>query len=822
MTTQPFPRINFSAGELTPRLQARQDVETVSHGASHLKNMIVTPFGGLERRRGTRLVYRAGKDAGGIRLIPFMSSENDQLLLELGAGYMRFIMESGPLLSPTGTPLSITTPWLTEKVLSELQYQQINDYVYFTHRDIPPQLLVRRNNYNWELGDLVLNTPPCESMLESEALLTFSPDTGASGASYKLQSSLPLFSYAMFDHEIVRITTFHDEQLVTPTCGVPPCFSTLNAVILADTAFCVERDGWSYCYRAIRHFVPGNYTGSDNPADYPDFFQPGVIAHDPITVQGKWSLQTFEEWTAEWALQKTQLFGSQGTPANWKSVKKLVQNSDRRQNYSISGEEEVPTALRLLLICWKTGQKTGVPELRAEECSHDHFLNIVFISDDYTAYAAPCRKPELFPLGSGSTMNWSFGAFGFRNGYPGCVEFHQGRLWFGGTRRQSQTVWGSAVDDLHNFTPGTADDAPLTLTLAASQQNNITWMLSMKGLLIGTNEGEWVLKTTDSAPVNLRNCAFERQSGLGSACRDSIQAENSAFFIQRGSNKIREFIYSLESDGYMAQDASLLAGHMLEKGVTDWTSCQAESLQIWCLLQDGTLACMTHNRSQNIVAWHPHEIAGGKVLALARLHQQDSTMDNLWMAVLRQMDGQPLVCLERISPSSLWLDCHMTLAAEQGQFSTLKHLAGMTARAIPSSNLQESVDITVDINGHALLPTPYANSSGYWTVGIPYSSEIVTMPLESAELAGIRKHQVKANILLLESCLDFSFGTGNDDDWLPFEAERHNMTSRFSGYVPVTHAHPGGRQIRLGLKTDSSGPFNILAVVPDMSLILEG
>ena len=69
MAKQVLQRLSFTAGELTPWLAGRADLDPVSRGASRLINFLVSPFGGLRRRPGTRLVARAGCRDGMVRLV---------------------------------------------------------------------------------------------------------------------------------------------------------------------------------------------------------------------------------------------------------------------------------------------------------------------------------------------------------------------------------------------------------------------------------------------------------------------------------------------------------------------------------------------------------------------------------------------------------------------------------------------------------------------------------------------------------------------------------------------------------------------------------
>ena len=49
-------RASFAAGELSPRLQGRVDLDIYKKGLRRLENFIVSSSGGLEFRRGAELV----------------------------------------------------------------------------------------------------------------------------------------------------------------------------------------------------------------------------------------------------------------------------------------------------------------------------------------------------------------------------------------------------------------------------------------------------------------------------------------------------------------------------------------------------------------------------------------------------------------------------------------------------------------------------------------------------------------------------------------------------------------------------------------------
>lgn len=87
---------SFVAGELSPRLQSRDELDQYHQGCRQLRNMVVTPHGGVTRRPGTAFVCGALTDAPGeSRLVPFTPAEGTSFVLELAANTIRVYTAEG-------------------------------------------------------------------------------------------------------------------------------------------------------------------------------------------------------------------------------------------------------------------------------------------------------------------------------------------------------------------------------------------------------------------------------------------------------------------------------------------------------------------------------------------------------------------------------------------------------------------------------------------------------------------------------------------------------------------------------------------------------
>ena len=89
---------NFTGGELSPRLDGRNDLNKYASGCKTLENMIVYPHGSAARRSGTQFVAEVKNSAAKTRLIPFEFSTTQTYMLEFGNQYIRFYKDNGQIL----------------------------------------------------------------------------------------------------------------------------------------------------------------------------------------------------------------------------------------------------------------------------------------------------------------------------------------------------------------------------------------------------------------------------------------------------------------------------------------------------------------------------------------------------------------------------------------------------------------------------------------------------------------------------------------------------------------------------------------------------
>mgnify|MGYP003311510745 FL=1 len=99
------PLTNFTAGELSPRLDGRTDFARYFNGCKKLQNFTVQAQGGVARRPGFQFVAEARDGSLSSptksRLIPFEFNVTQSYILEFGNNYFRVLKDDGIIVFDT-------------------------------------------------------------------------------------------------------------------------------------------------------------------------------------------------------------------------------------------------------------------------------------------------------------------------------------------------------------------------------------------------------------------------------------------------------------------------------------------------------------------------------------------------------------------------------------------------------------------------------------------------------------------------------------------------------------------------------------------------
>ena len=170
---------NFTAGELSPRLDGRNDLAKYSAGCATVENMVIYPHGAAARRPGTQFVASVKTPAAKTRLIPFEFSTEQTYILEFGNQYIRFYRNNGQIESG-GSPYEISTPYLTAE-LFDIKFAQSADVMYLTHPNHQTRKLSRTGHTSWTLAAVEFTNGPYLDTNTTATTLTTSAHTVGTG-----------------------------------------------------------------------------------------------------------------------------------------------------------------------------------------------------------------------------------------------------------------------------------------------------------------------------------------------------------------------------------------------------------------------------------------------------------------------------------------------------------------------------------------------------------------------------------------------------------------------------------------------------------------
>ncbi|WP_027361842.1 hypothetical protein [Halodesulfovibrio aestuarii] len=315
--------------------------------------------------------------------------------------------------------------------------------------------------------------------------------------------------------------------------------------------------------------------------------------------------------------------------------------------------------------------------------------------------------------------------------YPSSVQFYQQRLCFAATNNQPQTIWMSQSGSYNNFniSDPLRDDDSVAATIAAERVNKIEWMVPGRQLIVGTAGSEWSLSGGENKAVTPSSIKFERQSVIGAAPLAPLVVGENILFLQQGGKVIRELQYSLQKDGYMGTELSILSEHLLKDNpVVSWAYQQEPYSVVWCVLSDGSLAAFTYEREHDVIGWHKHS-SEGYFESVCCIHGDRG--DELWCVVTRVVNGKNCRYVERLAPygvngieEQFFVDSGVSYHGEKAEtFSGLEHLEGKSIQA-----LADGFVIPPQVVSEGSITLSHAASVVH--IGLPYTSELIPMEQE--------------------------------------------------------------------------------------------
>jgi hypothetical protein len=417
------------------------------------------------------------------------------------------------------------------------------------------------------------------------------------------------------------------------------------------------------------------------------------------------------------------------------------------------------------------------------------------------------------------------GLFGSTNNYPGRVTLFQQRLALAGTNASPETVWMSRTGDYQNFTRSRSlrPDDRVEFTLAGAQINRIRAMLPFRDLLLMTSAAEFAVNGPDGAIV-AENPIVTQYGQSGSIAVRPLVVDDTALFVDRTGNAVRDLRFAFEQDGYAGNELTIFAPHFFEgKRIVDWTFCQAPYSIIWTVLDDGTLLSLTYKREHQIWAWTEHDI-GGDVLSVTSIREGNE--DALYLLVRRTINGQSRQYIERLHSrqftdvaDAFFVDCGLSFAGNPPSktFTGLGHLEGEAVAVLADGSVIEGLTVT---GGEITLPTAASKVH----VGLPYTAEIENLPpaidLQDVGSGRGRPHAVSKVRVQVEKTRGIEIA-GADRIFYPYVNTPADLSQPFAmktGMIDVTVGAGWNSDGTVVIRQRYPLPMTVLGISPELSI----
>lgn len=329
-------------------------------------------------------------------------------------------------------------------------------------------------------------------------------------------------------------------------------------------------------------------------------------------------------------------------------------------------------------------------------------------------------------------------------GWPKSATFHEGRLYFGGSKSRPNTIWGSNVIDYFNFNTGSGlDDEAVEATINTNQLNSIVNIIASADLRIFTTGGEFVVIQSEDSPVTPSNFLVRPQTRLGSKPGVPTEDLNGAsVFVQRQGKSLNAFQFGSGTKSYQIQQVSVLSSHLIKNPVdlAARRSTSTDEADTLFLVNgdDGSMAVYSLLVGQNVIA--PSQFTtDGEFIAVA------VEISDVYVIVKRTVNSATKYILEKFNP-----DLTVDSAKSGGAASsvTMDHLEGKEVEIV-RDGVVEPVQ-TVPATPFTITFASAATSE--YQVGLDYTVTVKTMPtepvLQSGSVQGVRKRIVQVDAIV--------------------------------------------------------------------------
>lgn len=757
---------SFSGGELSPEMSGRIDDAKFASGLARCRNMIVRPQGPVENRSGFRYVREVKDSDKKTRLIPFVYSDTQTMIIEMGEGYFRFHTQGQTILDESDDPYEIENDY-DEDDLFDIHYVQSADVMTLVHRNYPPMELRRYDATDWRFAAVAFT--PTVSPPEGVFVEPFFP--ASANSPYNLDDTKTDSFYVV---SAIGIDGMESAQSAED--------SALNNLFVTGAYNTIS---WVPSSGAVRYIVYKKQSGiygyigetqglsliddsispdlSRTPPRYDDAFIVNGIASVPVTdggegyttyagglitavtvVNGGYGyiapVLTVTDDTGSGAsftvVTDETIIVVEGAPITVTFIKSITVDNPgygyTNPQYSLSGggtgavlSFELTTNINPPQITVTDATGTGAVLAPVIADGEIVAVTVVESGKNYTDPEITIEDVEYG--GTGATFGTPVLT---GNDYPGAVSYYEQRRCFAGTTNKPQNIWMTRTgsDSNMSYSIPVRDDDRIAFRVAAREASSVRHLVPLSNLLCLTATAEWQVAATSDA-ITPSSISVRPQSYIGASNVQPIVINNAMIFCAARGGHVREMGYNWQASGYITGDLSLRATHLFDYyDVIDMAYSKAPTQIVWLVSSSGNLLGLTYVPEHEIGAWHWHDTKNGVFESCAVVAEGGE--DALYCVIKRTINGDQVRFIERMESRQIidvddayFVDCGATYAGTATQtISGLDWLEGETVSILADGAVHRQRVVT---DGSVTLDAPAETVH----IGLPITADIETLPV---------------------------------------------------------------------------------------------
>lgn len=699
----------FVAGEISPTLFGRSDLEKYDLGVALARNFFVDYRGGLSTRPGTEFGDYILFDDHAVKLFPFKygpTVANTNVIL-FGHTYIRFIQENAYVLEADKTVSGITKA--NPGVVTSTAHGFSNgDWVYFAVAG-----MVELNGRPWAVVNKTTNTFELHDVPYGAAVDTSSFGTFTSGVVNRVYTVSSPYTGADLEElqasqrrDYVRLThpNFVVRNLVRSgaanwALSIESVSTSLTRPVISSATATGSADYWlGYVVTAVN--AAGEESLGSNmffisTAAYPDQI---VLAWSAVTEALYYNVyRTIAGGKAASNGDEVGYIGRSYAPlfSDVNIVPDFTKAPPRQFNPFANG------AVESITITAGGSSYSDASTVSVAGGGGSGFVGSVItlggvvvgvlIINRGSGYSSPVVT--ISGGGTGATATATLTSASGNN--PITSTIFQQRQIYAGSVNEPLTLWGSRPGFLSNFdgSPIVAANDSYEFEIDSEEVAPIQHLVSSaQGLLILSQSGIWLLhSSSNSSAVTPTDAGIDIQSRRGSSPVPPIPFDTDLLYIEGKSPTIRLLSYVDTYKVFGGRDMSILSNHLFpaNKPLVAWAYAQNPFNVIYAVRSDGALLAFTLVKEQDVYAWTQCYTEG---LFEDVTVVQENDIDATYFVTKRYINSRWTKFFERLAPRSFehvedsWcVDCglrrDMTYPAADLTISAASGSAAFTASA---------------------------------------------------------------------------------------------------------------------------------------------